>query len=287
MARGSAAVGSNKGIAALLGNIFKWIVLMFFFFFTFVPLIWLLVSSFKTNLELQIAPFALPDVWQFGNYLNAIQISNLPILFMNSVIVSAVSTALAMLVTSMAAFVFSRETFRGQQGLLNMIIAGVLVPIIALMAPYFRLINTLGLYDTLWALMLTYSAINIPISTFLMYGFMKTIPAELEEAAVIDGASFYQRFTQVIFPLSRIGLVTAGTFVFLFSWNEFIYALLLTSRVQSRTLQLGIRFFTSQFFTDYTSMFAAIVLAIIPSIAVYVFLHEKIIKGLTSGALKG
>jgi raffinose/stachyose/melibiose transport system permease protein len=116
---------------------------------------------------------------------------------------------------------------------------------------------------------------------------MKSIPAELEEAAVIDGASFYQRFTLVIFPLSRIGLATAGTFVFLFSWNEFIYALLLTSSVRSRTLQLGIRFFTSQFFTDYTSMFAAIVLTIIPSILVYVFMHEKIIKGLTSGALKG
>ena len=287
MARGATAVGTKGGMAPVFGQIFKWVVLLFFFFFTFLPLVWLLISSFKTNLELQQLPFNLPQVWQFQNYVNAIQISNLPLLFMNSVIVSSFSTALAMMITSMAAFVFSREKFRGAQGLLNMIIAGVLVPIIALMAPYFRLTNVLGLYDSLWALILTYTAINIPISTFLMYGFMKTIPAELEEAAVIDGASFYQRFTQVVFPLSRIGLVTAGTFVFLFSWNEFIYALLLTSSVGSRTLQLGIRFFTSQFFTDYTSMFAAIVLAIIPSIAVYVFMHERIIKGLTSGALKG
>lgn len=287
MARNARAVGSNEGFAVLAGNTFKWLVLGFFLVFTFFPLVWLLISSFKTNLELQTAPFALPAVWQFQNYLNAVQVAELPRLFLNSVIVSATSTALAMLVTSMAAFVFSRETFRGQQSLLNLIIAGVLVPIIALMAPYFRLTNALGLYDSLLALILTYTAINIPISTFLMYGFMKSIPAELEEAAVIDGASFYQRFTQVIFPLSRIGLVTAGTFVFLFSWNEFIYALLLTSSVQSRTLQLGIRFFTSQFFTDYTSMFAAIILTIIPSVLVYVFMHEKIIKGLTSGALKG
>jgi raffinose/stachyose/melibiose transport system permease protein len=120
-----------------------------------------------------------------------------------------------------------------------------------------------------------------------MYGFMKSIPSELEEAAVIDGASFFQRFWLVVFPLAKVGLATAGTFVFLFSWNEFIYALLLTSSVRSRTLQLGIRFFTSQFFTDYTSMFAAIVLAIIPSVLLYIFMHEKIIKGLTSGALKG
>lgn len=271
----------------IVGEIFKWLVLGFFLVFTLFPLLWLVVSSFKTNLELQTAPFALPEVWQFGNYVNALQVAELPRLFVNSVLVSGGSTALTMIVASMAAFVFARETFRGQQALLNMIIAGVLVPVIALMAPYFRLTNALGLYDRLWALILAYTAINIPISTFLMYGFMKTIPAELEEAAVMDGASFAQRFTRVIFPLSRIGLVTAGTFVFLFSWNEFIYALLLTSSVKARTLQLGIRFFTSQFFTDYTSMFAAIVITIVPSVLVYIFMHEKIIEGLTSGALKG
>ncbi len=278
---------TDNRFGAALGTTGKWVLLLFFLAFTFFPLIWLLLSSFKTNLELQMQPFALPAVWQFQNYVNAVQISGLPRLFVNSVFVSTVSTFICMIVTSMAAFVFARETFRGQQMMLNLILAGVLVPIIGLMAPYFRLTNRLGLYDTLWALVLTYTAINIPISTFLMNGFMKTIPVELEEAAVIDGASFYQRFWRIVFPLSRIGLVTAGTFVFLFSWNEFIYALLLTSSMTSRTLQLGIRFFTSQFFTDYTSMFAAIVLTIIPSILVYVLLHEKIIKGLTSGAVKG
>ncbi len=265
----------------------KWSVLGFFLLFTLVPLIWLFISSFKTNLELQMQPFALPDVWQFQNYINAVQISGLPRLFLNSVFVSTVSTAIAMLVTSMAAFVFAREKFPLQQTLMNLIIAGVLVPIVGLMAPYFRLTNRIGLYDNLWALVLTYAAINIPISTFLLHGFMRTIPKELEEAVVIDGASFFQRYWRIILPLSRVGIVTAGTFVFLFSWNEFIYALLLTSSMKARTLQLGIRFFTSQFFTDYTSMFAAIVLTIIPSILVYVFLHEKIIKGLAAGAVKG
>ena len=283
----SGIAGTRPTFSDVAAKVGKWLVLGFFFFFTFVPLIWLLISSFKTNLELQMKPFGLPAIWQIQNYVNAIQISNLPRLFLNSVVVSSVSTALTLVITSMAAFVFAREKFPMQQALLNVILAGVLVPIIALMAPYFRLTNALQLYDSLWALILTYTAINLPISTFLMHGFMKTIPKELEEAAVIDGASFFQRFSRVIFPLSRVGMVTAGTFVFLFGWNEFIYALLLTSRIQSRTLQLGIRFFVSQFFTDYTSMFAAIVLTIIPSIAVYIFLHEKIIKGLTSGALKG
>ena len=283
MARPTAASGYRK----VLGSIAKWTVLASFLAFTLLPLLWLLVSSFKTNIELQVRPFALPETLQFANYVNAIRISGLGQLFVNSVIASVLSTALSMLVTSMAAFALAREVFRLRQTILNVLVAGVLVPIIAFMAPYLRLTYALNIYDTRLALIVTYAAINIPVATFLMYGFMKTIPNELEEAAVIDGAGFFQRFWRVVFPLSITGLVTAGTFVFLFSWNEFIYALLLTSRPAVRTLQLGIRFFTSQFFTDYTSMFAAIVLTMIPSVAVYVFLHERIIKGLTSGALKG
>ena len=155
------------------------------------------------------------------------------------------------------------------------------------MVPYFRLINALGLYDTLLALVLTYSAINVPISVFLIHGFMSSLPKELEDASVIDGCSFAQRFTRVVFPLSRLGVVTAGTFVFLYAWNEFIYALLLTSSVRARTLQLGIRFFRSQFVTHYTAMYAAIVIAMIPSVVIYILLHERIIAGLTSGAVKG
>lgn len=273
--------------ARILGNIGKWIVLGFFFAFTFLPLVWLLISSFKTNLELQLKPFALPEVWQFVNYANAMKISGLPRLFLNSMIVSMISTGLTMIVTSMAGFVFSRERFPFRQGLLNLILAGVLVPIIALMAPYFRLTNALGIYDSLWALIFTYAAINIPISTFLLYGFMRTLPRELEEAAIMDGTGFAGRYWRIILPLSKPGMVTAGTFVFLFSWNEFIYAMLLTSRPAVRTLQLGIRFFTSQFFTDYTSMFAAIVLTMVPTVIIYIVLHEQIIKGMTSGALKG
>lgn len=273
--------------ARILGNIGKWIILGFFFAFTFLPLVWLLISSFKTNLELQLKPFALPEVWQFTNYVNAMKISGLPRLFLNSIIVSMISTGLTMVVTSMAGFVFSRERFPFRQGLLNLILAGVLVPIIALMAPYFRLTNALGIYDSLWALIFTYAAINIPISTFLLYGFMRTLPKELEEAAIMDGTGFAGRYWRIILPLSKPGMVTAGTFVFLFSWNEFIYAMLLTSRPAVRTLQLGIRFFTSQFFTDYTSMFAAIVLTMIPTVIIYIVLHEQIIKGMTSGALKG
>lgn len=265
----------------------KWIVLFFFLVLTFVPLIWLLITSFKTNFELLTSPFSLPKVWQIQNYINAFQLSDLHLLFLHSVVVSCLSTALNILVASMAAYALSRFRFGFNNVILSIILAGVLIPIIALMIPYFQLISSIGIYDTLWALILTYAAINLPISVFLVHGFMGSIPKELEETGVIDGCSFWQRYSRIIFPLAKLGVVTAGTFVFLYSWNEFIYALLLTSSVKARTLQLGIRFFKSQFVSDYTSMYAALVVTIIPSIAVYVLLHEKIIQGLTSGAVKG
>ncbi len=271
----------------LIAKLLKWGVLLFFLVFTLLPLVWLVLSSFKTNFEFETQPFSLPAVWQFENYVKAIQISGLPRLFLNSVLVSTVSTVINILITSMAAFVLSRERFILQNLILTILTAGVLIPIIALMVPYFSIIKLLGLYDTLTGLTITYAAINIPISVFLLHGFMRTLPKELEEAAVIDGCSFSQRFFKIVFPLSQLGVVTAGTFVFLYSWNEFTYAMLLTSSVRSRTVQLGIRFFTSQFFTDYTAMYAAIVITILPSVLVYILFHDKIVRGLTSGAVKG
>ena len=116
---------------------------------------------------------------------------------------------------------------------------------------------------------------------------MSTIPKELEEAAVIDGCTFSQRFTKVVFPLSQAGLATAGVLMFIYCWNEFTYAMLLTNSERARTLQLGIRYFKSQFVVDYTSMLAAIVITMIPTILVYIFMHDQIIGGMTNGAVKG
>ena len=116
---------------------------------------------------------------------------------------------------------------------------------------------------------------------------MKSIPRELEEAAIIDGCGLAKRFTRIMLPLSQSGLVTAGTFCFIYSWNEFNMAMLLTSSIESRTIQLGIKFFTSQFVTDYSSMYAAVIITIIPSVVIYMFFHDKIIGGLTAGAVKG
>jgi len=271
----------------IIAKVGKWLFIAFFLFMTLVPIIWLIITSFKSNFEYETEPLGLPKVWQWSNYAKALSMSGLPRLFLNSVIVAVCTTALNLIVSAMGGFALARENFKAREGILSLLLAGVLIPIIAFMVPYFSIATKLKLYDSLLILIIVYAAINIPVSLFLIYGFMSDIPKELEEAAVIDGCSFSQRFTRVVFPLTKPGLVTAGTLVFIYCWNEFTYAMLLTSSVKSRTLQLGIRFFKGQFVVDYTSMLAAIVLTMIPTIFVYIFLHDKIISGMTAGAVKG
>ncbi len=265
----------------------KWFTLLFFLAIAILPFIWLVVNSFRTNLELETAPFGFPTKLSFANYRNAAVTADLARLLLNSVIVAAGSVVLNLVISSMAGFILSREKFRGREAIFTIVTAGVLIPIISFMVPYFWMVTKFGLYDKLISLVFTYAAINIPVSVSLITTFMRAIPKELEEAATIDGCGFNQRFAKIIFPLSRSGLATAGTFCFIYAWNEFVMAMLFTSSVKSRTIQLGIRFFTSQFITDNTGMFAAIVLSIIPSVLVYVILHDKIISGLTAGAVKG
>jgi raffinose/stachyose/melibiose transport system permease protein len=270
-----------------IANAAKWLFLIILLSAALLPLMWLFISSLRTNLELQVSPFGWPEKFQWINYIKALRMANLPRLLLNSIIAATSAVLLNITVTSLASFIFAREQFRGRDVFYTILITGILIPVIAFMVPYFTLITRIKLYNTLFALILVYGAVNIPVSIFLITAFMKSIPRELEEAAIIDGCGFLKRFTQIILPLSRSGMVTAGTFCFIYSWNEFNMAMLLTSSIESRTIQVGIKFFTSQFITDYSSMYAALIISIIPSVIVYVFFHDKIIGGLTAGAVKG
>lgn len=268
-------------------KILMWIFLIALFVYAVFPVLWLFISSLKTNRELNASAFSLPEIPQWGNYVTAYVSSGIGRMILNSIVISLVGTLLNVLITSMAGYAISRFDFRGSKALHTMFSIGILVPLNALMVPYFIIVKTLGLYDSYGGLILVYTAIGVPISTFIITGFMKSIPKELEEAAVIDGASFYRRFIDIVFPLARTGVVTAGTFQFLTCWNEFVYANLLTSSQLVRTVQLGIRYFTNQFSTDYVSMYAAIIISMIPSILAYTLFQEQIIAGLTNGAVKG
>ncbi len=272
----------------LILAILRWILIIFFAVYTLFPLIWLVVSSLKTNFEfLAGSPFALPAKPQWVNYTNALTVAGLGRMLFNSVFVGLSATVVNIIVASMGAYCISRFRFKGREKIFTLFTAGILVPLNALMVPYFVIITKLGLINTYGGMILLYTAIGIPMSTFLIRGLMDSIPMELEEAAYIDGCGFYARFFHIILPLSRTGIVTAATFEFLTCWNEFVFANLLVSSEKLRTIQVGIRYFTNQFSTDYVSMYAAIVISIVPSIVGYILFQEQIIAGMTSGAVKG
>lgn len=278
----------SRTLKQTLIDIFRWFLIIFFAAYTLFPLIWLILASFKTNFEFLTGPaFALPEVWQIQNYINALTVAGLGRMMLNSVIVGVCATVVNAVVASMAGYCISRFRFKGRENLFLLFTVGILVPLNALMVPYFVIINKLGLYNTYGGMILLYTAIGIPMSTVIIRGLMDSIPLEIEEAAYIDGCGFFGRFFHVVLPLARTGIVTAATFEFLTCWNEFVFANLIVSSDKLRTIQVGIRYFTNQFSTDYVSMYAAIVISIVPSILGYVIFQEQIISGMTSGAVKG
>ncbi len=268
-------------------NVIKWVLILFFAIYTLFPLLWLAITSLKTNAEYFANPFTLPAVPQWSNFTNAFKQANLGQMIWNSLTVAFVGTALNVAVASMASYALSRFRFRGREVIFAALSAGIMVPLNALMVPYFSIFSKLGMIDNLMSLRILYAAIGLPISIFIIRGFMDAFPVEIEEAAVIDGCGFYGRFFKMVLPLVKSGLVTAATFQFITCWNEFVYANLLTSSPKLKTIQIGIRYFTNQFTTDYVSMYAAIVIAIIPSIAIYAIFQKHVIAGLTAGAVKG
>ena len=266
---------------------FKWIIIIIFVIYAVFPFLWLVLTSLKTNAELLDNPFSLPNKFQFKNYKEAVRSAGLGQLILNSLIISSIATVINIIFSSMFAYSISRHNFFGSNFLFLMVASGILVPLNALIIPYFAIINYLNLYDTRTGLILVYCAVGLPVSIYILTEFFKSIPKEIEEAAVVDGCNFLQRYIKIMLPLSVPGLMTAGTFQFILCWNEFIYAMLLTSSKNIRTIQFGISYFTNEFFSDYVSMFAAIVISIIPSITVFILFQERVITGLTAGAVKG
>lgn len=268
-------------------QIIKWAVLCILAIYTIFPLLWLFMTSLKTNAEYFQNPFSLPAVAQWNNFVYAFNAANMGRQIVNSLVTAFSAVALNLLFSSMAAYCIARYRFLAKEFIFIAISIGVMIPLNAFMIPYYRMFSALNLLDSLLSLIILYAGINLPMSTFIIRGFMETFPLELEEAATLDGLGFYGKFFRMVVPLTKNGLVTAGTFAFITCWNEFIYANLLINTSSNRTIQTGVRWFSNQFTTDYVSMYAAICIAILPSLIVYFLFQEQIISGLTIGAVKG
>ena len=251
------------------------------------PIVWVVLSSFKTNREILSNGLQLPSTFSFSGYKQALEMAPILKFFVNSLIVSFASTALNVFILAMAGYVFAKKKFRFKNLIFGILSLSMVIPSTALMSPVYTVITKLHLYDTKMALILVYTALNMPISLMILRSAFAAIPTELEEAAYIDGAGFFRTFWQVMMPCAKGGLASAAVLAFLGSWNEFTFALLLTSSTSTRTLPLSLSYFTSQFSFNYTAMFAAITIAVLPSIIVFSIFQEQVCSSLTAGSVKG
>lgn len=271
----------------LSGRFFKYGVLLFVILTSLSPFVWVFLSTFKTNKEILDSALSWPSHFSFVAYANALARARFPLYFFNSMFVSGLSTLGAVSIFGMAAYVLARYEFRGRDTIYAILISSLLLSLIPMQQPIAIIIRMLHLYDTRWALILVYAAKGLPIVIFIMWSFFKSLPKEIEEAAYLDGANFWQTYTRVMLPMSKPAVASAAVLIFLNSWNEFLFALLLTQSESKRTLSYALRFFVDMFAYDYPTLFAAMFMTILPSILIYIVLQEQIHKSLVGGAVKG
>jgi len=251
------------------------------------PLVWIVISSFKTNKEILDSAFSLPSRFSLDGYLAALKMSPIFQFYGNSLIITFFSTVGGVLIVAMAAYVIVRGKFFGSRFLLLLFSSSLLIPVSALLMPIYIIMMRIGLYDTRTGLVLVYAALGLPTSLFLLRAHFQSIPISIEEAAYVDGCGFFRTFFTIVLPMVKPGLAAAAVLQFLTSWNEFMFALILTKSNRVRTIPLALSYFTSQFTFNYTAMFAALVMVILPSIVIFVLLQEQVTDSLVAGSVKG
>jgi len=256
--------------------------------FALFPLFWLLKVSVTPNDLLYSEGVRMwPSHATLDHYRYVIENSAFPTFFKNSVIVAG-STALAVTVlSSLSGYALSRFRFKGKYWIVALMLITQMFPLVMLVAPIFKMLSPLGLTNSLTGLVIVYTAFNVPFATFLMQSFFDGIPKDLEEAAMIDVASRFTAFRQIILPLTLPGIAATLGFVFTAAWSELLFALMLISGNQSATFPVGLLTFVSKFSVDFGQMMAAGVLALIPACLFFLLIQRYLVQGLTAGAVKG
>lgn len=259
-----------------------------------VPGLWVVLSAFRPNREI----LAKPPVWiperlsldnfreifGFGDALVAIPVLSY---FANSLIIALTSTVIALMIGMSGGYAFARFRFRGKNGLFLGLMLSRAVPGIALSLPVFMIWSKFGLIDAKLGLIIVYVALNVPFTIWLIDGFFRQIPKEMNEAAQVDGCTRWQAFWKIEFPLARSGIASAGIFAFLTSWNEYALASQLTRSTDSKTLPVGLMDFTAQFTINWAGMCAMAVIIIVPALILTFLVQKHLIAGLTFGGVKG
>lgn len=252
------------------------------------PFAWMGLSSIKFLNELYtVPPHWWPDVPTLANYWKVLFESNIPRYFLNSVVISVGATGLALILAVFASYGFARFDFRGKAFWQAFVLIGQLLPTAAIIVPLFITLRVLGLVNTYWGLILVYMIITLPLSVWMLTSYFRAIPVELEEAAIIDGASRVGVLFRITLPLSIPGIIAVVVYAFVTTWNEFIFALCFATDSRVKTLPIGIAEFSTEFNTDWGAVMAASVVMTVPIALLFFSMQRLFVSGLTAGATKG
>ena len=253
------------------------------------PLSWIIYTSLKTNQEFVSDPWGLPAVPQLENYVSAWIKVDFKTYAWNSIVITVVSVAIVVLLSSTVSYVLARSRARWSRVTRMLIIAGLYVPVTLLLPSLFTTMYNLGLWNSRPGLVAVYVVFSLPYSVLVLNSFYRSMPVELEEAAAIDGCGPHQAFWRVVFPLSKNGIITVIIFNFVWIWNDYIFALTLIQEKENMTLPVGIVSLMSTFKlkADWVTLFAGLNIVMIPSVLLYIVFQKYLTKGLTTGSVKG
>ena len=276
-------------VKKVLVKILMYVVELWVIILSVFPIVWVALSSFKTNAQILEGAFTMPSGLQVGfeTYAYLFERYNFLLYFGNSLLVALVSTAISLLCFSMAGYVLAKYQFPGRGLLFALFTITMLVPGHAKAQPIFSLINSMGLYDSLVGLTFVYLGSGIAMSIFILRSSFMSVPKELDEAAMIDGAGFLRTFFAIDLPLTKSGLSTAGILMFLGNWNEYFYAALLVVSEKNRTLPVALQFFNQSLTYDYTKLFAALTVVVLPAIIMYCCAQEQVQQSVAASGVKG
>jgi len=253
-----------------------------------VPFLWVVLSSFKTTKEILASPFSLPAHWQFDNYAHAWTDAGIRQFFLNTVIVVSVALVLVMLLGAMCAYVLARFTFPGSRAIYYLMLAGLTFPIFLAIVPLFFILKNIGLINTLPGLIMVYVAFALPFTVFFLYAFFRTLPDDVYEAALIDGAGEWRTFFKIMLPMARPGMAAVAIFNFLGLWNQFLLPVALNTDQSKYVLTQGMASFASQagYAVDFGALFAAVVITVVPVLIVYVIFQRRLEGSVSRGTFR-
>jgi multiple sugar transport system permease protein len=252
-----------------------------------VPFLYMVTSSLKPqSMVMEMPPRIIPREITFRKYEQALATDNFGVYFLNSLFVAVTATVVTVLLSSMLAYAFARMEFRGKRVLFGALLLGLMIPPVMLIVPQFLVIKDLRLYNSLAALIVVYVAMNLSLQTFLLTGVFRTIPQDLIDAALIDGAGQWRIFWRLILPLSKAGIAVVIIFTFLYSWDEFPWAHVAIKEASRRTLPIAIALFQNQHLTEWGQVFAASIVALIPIVIVYIVFQRYFVAGIATTGMK-